>query len=217
MKKLLVYVCLLFSFLSFVSCIDVVQHITKNADGTEKNIVKFTFSKAMFEIAQKMEGDSSFDYNELLDGIKDAPSIDYEGVCAKITKVDSEFSAGFLLDINIDYKDKNIQEKLKMDEDVDRLPIPKYEENKMCIYLGFFNESADANSFDNGDVLQAFLSSGSYRLLVSKTCMPTLTRVTLNSTKGDVDMSYTDFYDEYLVEIPITLLLAQKCTLKLYR
>ena len=66
MKKLLVYVCLLFSLLSFVSCIDVVQHITKDADGTEKNIVSFTFSKSVFEMAKAMGGDSSsFEYDDL--------------------------------------------------------------------------------------------------------------------------------------------------------
>lgn len=216
MKKILLYVCLLFFSLSFVCCVDVVQHITRKSDGTQKNIVSFTLSKAVFEMAKAMGGNSSsFDYNDLFSEFGDGNSFEYEGVSAKMTKIDDNFSAGYLIDMNIDYKNKNIQEKLLKNTDIPPLPIPRYERNKMVIYLGFLNEKNGASN--NEEMGLAFLASAKYRLLVNKACIPTISKIVLKSTKQDLNIGYTDLYDEYLIEIPIPLLVADKCTIELYQ
>lgn len=217
MKKVFLYVCLLLCSLSFVCCVDVVQHITRKSDGTEKNIVSFTFSKSVFEMAKAMGGDSSsFDYDDLFGEFGDGDLLEYDGFSANVTKIDNDFSIGCVVDMDIDYRNKNIQEKLSEDLDTASLPIPRYERNKMVIYLGFLNEKNTASSSDS-EMGLAFLASAVYRLLVSKKCMPRISNVLLKSAEKNMYMSYTDLYDEYLIEIPIPLLIAEKCTIELYQ
>jgi len=217
MKKTLLCVCLFLCSLSFICCVDVVQHVTRKNDGTEKNIISFTFSKAMFEMAKAMGGDSSsFDYNDFLDEFGDSDSLEYDGFSAKLTKIDNDFSVGYLFDMSIDYKDKNIQEKLLTDAEIAPLPIPRYEKNKMVIYLGFLNEKNSASS-NNEEMGMAFLASAVYRLLVSKKCMPQISRIVLKSATQNMNIGYADFYDEYLIEVPIPLLVAEKCRIELYK
>lgn len=215
MKKILLYVCLFFCSLMLTSCIDVVQHITRKSDGTEKNIISITFSKAIFEMAKAMQGDSfSPNYDDFFKELGETDSLNSDGFSATRSKIDNEFSAGYLIDMDINYKDKAIKEKVLSNIEAEGLPVHVYDKDKIVINLGFLHNNATSKNDEMG---QAFLASAKYRLLLSKTCMPKLSKVVLKSRNGEMNMAYADFYDEYLIEIPILLLVEKQCTMELYQ
>ena len=215
MKKILLYVCLFFCSLMLTSCIDVVQHITRKSDGTEKNIISITFSKAIFEMAKAMQGDSfSPNDDDFFKELGGTDSLNSDGFSATRSKIDNEFSAGYLIDMDINYKDKAIKEKVLSNIEAEGLPVHVYDKDKIVINLGFLHNNATSKNDEMG---QAFLASAKYRLLLSKTCMPKLSKVVLKFRSGEMNMAYEDFYDEYLIEIPILLLVEKQCTMELYQ
>ena len=66
-------------------------------------------------------------------------------------------------------------------------------------------------------MVQLFLATSKYRLLVSKACMPSISKVILKESKKSTEVSYLDLYDEYLIDIPIITLLKDKITIEIYQ
>ena len=137
---------------------------------------------------------------------------EYEQFGAKITKINDQVNAGYLIDMNLNYKDKNTLKAINT-ENIDF--IPKYEKKKMTIYVGSLKD--DESSQTDNEMFQLFLASSKYRLLISKSCMPSISKVILKESKKSTEVSYLDLYDEYLIEIPITALLKNKITVEIYQ
>jgi len=212
MKKITLLICIGLCCLSLTGCIDIVQHITRKSDGTDQNTISITVTKAVIEMLASMQGNPSVNYDELFAEFNTSDMKEYEQFGAKITKINDQVNAGYLIDMNINYKDKDILKAINA-EDIDL--IPKYGKKKMTIYAGSLQDD-DYSKTDN-EMLQLFLASSRYRLLISKTCMPSIKKVLLKTAKKTTEVSYLDLYDEYMIDIPITLLLTDKTTIEIYQ
>jgi len=212
MKKIGLGICIGLCCLSLTGCIDIVQHITRKSDGTDQNTISITIAKAMLEMASSMQGNSSVNYDELFTEFNTSDMEEYEQFGAKITKINDQVNAGYLIDMNLNYKDKNTLKAINT-ENIDF--IPKYEKKKMTIYVGSLKD--DESSQTDNEMFQLFLASSKYRLLISKSCMPSISKVILKESKKSTEVSHLDLYDEYLIEIPITALLKNKITVEIYQ
>ena len=211
MKKITLLICIGLCCLSLTGCIDIVQHITRKSDGTDQNTISITVTKAVIEMLASMQGNPSVNYDDLFAEFNTSDMKEYEQFGAKITKINDQVNAGYLIDMNINYKDKDILKAINA-EDIDL--IPKYGKKKMTIYTGSLQDD-DYSKTDN-EMLQLFLASSKYRLLISKTCMPSIKKVLLKTAKKSTEVGYLDLYDEYMIDIPITLLLT-KTTIEIYQ
>ena len=212
MKKIGLGICIGLCCLSLTGCIDILHHITRKSDGTDQNTISITIAKAMLEMASSMQGNSSVNYDELFTEFNTSDMEEYEQFGAKITKINDQVNAGYLIDMNLNYKDKNTLKAINT-ENIDF--IPKYEKKKMTIYVGSLKD--DESSQTDNEMFQLFLASSKYRLLISKSCMPSISKVILKESKKSTEVSYLDLYDEYLIEIPITALLKNKITVEIYQ
>ncbi|AIW89824.1 hypothetical protein JO41_08510 [Treponema sp. OMZ 838] len=212
MKKITLLICIGLCCLSLTGCIDIVQHITRKSDGTEQNTISITATKAVIEMLASMQGNPSVNYDDLFAEFNTSDMEEYEQFGAKMTKINDQVNAGYLIDMNINYKDKDILKAINA-EDIDL--IPKYGKKKMTIYVGSLQDD-DYSKTDN-EMLQLFLASSKYRLLISKTCMPSIKRVLLKTAKKSTEVGYLDLYDEYMIDIPIILLLTDKATIEIYQ
>lgn len=212
MKKITLLLCIGLYCLSLTGCVDIVQHITRKTDGTEQNTISIMVTKAVIELFASMQGNRTVNYDELFTEFNTSDMKEYEQFGAKITKINDQTNVGYLIDMNIDYKDKDVLKAINA-ENIDF--IPKYAKKKMTIYIGSMQDKSALQT--QNEVLQLFLASSKYRLLISKTCMPSISKVLLKMSKQSVEVSYLDLYDEYLIDIPIAFLLTDKITVELYQ
>jgi hypothetical protein len=210
MKKITLLLCIGLYCLSLTGCVDIVQHITRKTDGTEQNTISIMVTKAVIELFASMQGNRTVNYDELFTEFNTSDMKEYEQFGAKITKINDQTNVGYLIDMNIDYKDKDVLKAINA-ENIDF--IPKYAKKKMTIYIGSMQDKSALQT--QNEVLQLFLASSKYRLLISKTCMPSISKVLLKMSKQSVEVSYLDLYDEYLIDIPIAFLLTDKLTVEL--
>lgn len=212
MKKIALLICIGSCCLSLTGCIDIVQHITRKSDGTEQNTISITVAKAMIEMASAMQGEPSVNYDALFNEFNTSDMDEYEQFGAKITKINDQVNAGYLIDMNLNYKDKNTLKAINV-QDIDF--IPKYEKKKMTIYVGSLQDD-DSSKSDN-EMAQLFLATSKYRLLVSKSCLPSISKVLLKEAKNSTEISWFDLYDEYMIDIPMAMLLKNKTTIEIYQ
>ena len=213
MKKIGLGICIGLYCLSLTGCLDIVQHITRKSDGTDQNTISITVAKAMIETAAAIQGDSSVNYDDLFAEFNASDIKEYEQFGAKITKINDQVNAGYLIDMNLNYKDKNTLKAINA-EDIDF--IPRYTKKKMTIYIGSLQQESDSSQTDN-EMVQLFLATSKYRLLISKSCMPSISKVILKESKKSTGVGYLDLYDEYMIDIPIAVLLKEKITVEIYQ
>lgn len=213
MKKIGLGICISLYCLSLTGCLDIVQHITRKSDGTDQNTISITVAKAMIETAAAIQGDSSVNYDDLFAEFNASDIKEYEQFGAKITKINDQVNAGYLIDMNLNYKDKNTLKAINA-EDIDF--IPRYTKKKMTIYIGSLQQEGDSLQTDN-EMVQLFLATSKYRLLISKSCMPSISKVILKESKKSTEVGYLDLYDEYMIDIPIAVLLKEKITVEIYQ
>lgn len=213
MKKIGLGICIGLYCLSLTGCLDIVQHITRKSDGTDQNTISITVAKAMIETAAAIQGDSSVNYDDLFAEFNASDIKEYEQFGAKITKINDQVNAGYLIDMNLNYKDKNTLKAINA-EDIDF--IPRYTKKKMTIYIGSLQQESDSLQTDN-EMVQLFLATSKYRLLISKSCMPSISKVILKESKKSTEVGYLDLYDEYMIDIPIAVLLKEKITVEIYQ
>ena len=182
MKKIALLICIGSCCLSLTGCIDIVQHITRKSDGTEQNTISITVAKAMIEMASAMQGEPSVNYDALFNEFNTSDMDEYEQFGAKITKINDQVNAGYLIDMNLNYKDKDVLKAINA-EDIDF--IPKYGKKKMTIYIGSLQD--DDSSQTDQEMFQLFLASSKYRLLISKTCIPSISKILLKTAKKSTE------------------------------
>lgn len=211
MKKSWLFLCIGLLCFSFTGCIDIVHHISRKSDGTEQNTIKITIAKALFEMVSSISGEDA-NYDSFFDEYKlDETDIDeYNRFSAQVSKINTEFDIGYLVNININYNDKEIAGFLK-NEHIDF--IPQYGKNMMKIHIAS-SDKADTE-FEQEALL--LMASGKYRLFVSKSCMPSISTGIIKNAKGTFEVNPLDLNTEYLIEIPITFLLMGDIDIKLYR
>ncbi|MDR0722165.1 MAG: hypothetical protein LBF75_05135 [Treponema sp.] len=191
-------------------CIDVYQHITRSPQGIERNTLKITVSKMILEMANGMS-DESVDYDAWLEANKGSTDIDTYGTLnARIEKVNDDLDLGYLITMNLDYTDKTNRDILEGGRDF----IPIYAQNHTEIHITALSDDEDR---ETNEMALAFLSTGKYRLSMSKTCIGTLKQVVMaGPTETFIEIAYIDMGDAYLIEIPILYFFSNDITIRLY-
>jgi hypothetical protein len=188
--------------LSLSGCIDIFQHITKDSNGIDKNTIKVTVSKTVFAMANGLSGSSdNIDYEELFNESNNIDVKEYDQFNANVKTVNDTMDVGYLVEMNIDYRDRNMINKINSS---DISFIPKYNGSNITIHIDCIG--GDSGSADDNAMAAAFLATGKYRLAISKKCIANVDRVIIKTNEGETDINFLDLYDEYLVEIPIPII-----------
>lgn len=215
MKKFSILVLVVILCLTCTGCIDIVQHITRLPDGSEQNTIKITVSKMIFALAAGVSSSEDKNYEEFFNDKEIKKLIDspkFNPFSAKISKINDPVDIGYLIDMNINYNDKNILKKINSQDAIDF--IPKYTGEKAIINLTSFSEKS--NESPNKDEAMALLATGKYRLLISKSCIKNISKVVLKNDKEELDYTFLDLYDQFLIEIPIPILFSERVVLEIY-
>ena len=216
MKKFSILVFVIVSCLTCTGCIDIFQHITRLPDGSEQNTIKITVSKILFEMAGSFSGEEK-DYAEFFNDKEIKEFVDMPELkpfSAKISKVNNLVDLGYLINMNIDYNDKNILKKINSQDAIDF--IPKYTGEKAIINLSAFSKKSKNNILKNDESAMAFLASGKYRLLIDKSCITNIGKVVLKNDEKEIYYTFLDLYNQFLIEIPIPILFSENVVLEIY-
>jgi hypothetical protein len=196
------------------SCIDIFQHITKDNNDIDQNQIKFTVSKTIFAMANGFSGSNEkIDYEKLFDE-SEMNTVDmnkYEQFSATVSKVNDIMDIGYLIDMNINYRDRNTVNRINS---TNTSFIPKYDGKNMIIHVDAIGDSS-SSSADNG-MAAAFLATGKYRLLLDKKCISNIQKVIIKTSEGETETSFLDLHTEYLIEIPIPVIYMTDIDLIIY-
>jgi hypothetical protein len=177
-------------------------------------MIKVTVSKTIFAMANGLSGSGGdIDYEKLFDE-SDMNTLDmaeYNQFGAAIKKVNDTMDIGYLLDINMDYRDRNIVNRVNRSN---ASFIHKYNGKNMSIHIAKLG--GDSSSGSNDGMTAAFLAAGKYRLVINKKCIANVSKVTIETTEGETEISFLDLLDEYLIEIPIPIIVMSDIDLILY-
>ncbi|MDR2797825.1 MAG: hypothetical protein LBB80_05730 [Treponema sp.] len=176
----------------------------------EQNTLKITVSKMMLEMANGM-ADEPLDYDAWLETNRGSTDIDTYGTLnARIEKVNNDLDLGYLITMNLNYTDKTSRETLDGEMDF----IPMYPNNHTEMHITALSNDEDREAHE---MALAFLSTGKYRLSMSKTCIGTLKRVVMAAAAEElVEIAYIDMGDAYLIEIPVLYFFSNDITIRLY-
>jgi hypothetical protein len=199
----------LFLCCTLTGCFDIYQHITRDRNGIEHNTIKLTVSKTVLEMAGSMSGEK-IDYDKWLGENGGEMNLDdYAEFSASIEKVNDPLDFGFLIKMSFDYRNKDVLDKINK---TDASFIPKYVKNSMVIPIASLG---NGDSSDN-EMALVFLSTAKYRLSVSKNIVGSIAKVVIEKDNQQSEIAYLDLNDEYLVEIPIPLIMDGNIKLIIY-
>jgi hypothetical protein len=193
-------------------CIDIFQHLTKDTNGIERNTLKVTISKMVFAMANGLsESDNSIDYEKLFDESNTIDVNEYNQFNATVKKVNDTIDIGYLIDMNIDYRDRNTVNRINSSN---TSFIPRYDGKNIVLHIDCLG--GNSSSVDDNAMMAAFLATGKYRLAINKKCIANIDRVIIKTNEGETDISFLDLHDEYLVEIPIPIIFISDMDLIIY-
>jgi hypothetical protein len=212
MKKLVVFPMIFIFCFGLSGCIDIFQHVTKDSSGIDKNTIKVTVSKTIFAMANGLSGSSeSIDYERLFNESNNIDVKEYDKFNATVKTVNDTMDIGYLVDMNIDYRDRNTLNTINRSN---TSFIPKYSGKNITIHIDRLGE--DSDSTDDNAMAAAFLATGKYRLVISKKCIANVGRIAIKTGEGETDINFLDLYDEYLVEIPMPIIFMSAVDLIIY-
>jgi hypothetical protein len=212
MKKITLPVIVFVLCLALSGCIDIFQHITRDENGIERNTIKISVSKTIFEMANGLSGSSdSLDYGKLFDESNNVDITDYNQFNATVKTINDTMDIGYLIDMNIDYRDRNTIDKINRSN---ASFIPKYNGKNIVIRVACLG--GNSGSTEDNALAAAFLAAGKYRLAISKKCISNVDRIILKTNEGETRINFLDLYDQYLVEIPIPVIFTSDIDLILY-
>ncbi|MDR0567731.1 MAG: hypothetical protein LBG87_00795 [Spirochaetaceae bacterium] len=210
-KKKAYYTIIFTLSFTLSGCIDIFQHITKDGNGVDRNTIKVTVSKVVFAMANGMSGAGDADYEKLFNESNTVDVQEYTQFNASIKTVNDSMDVGYLVDMNIDYQDKNMVTAVNQSN---TSFIPKYKDNNITIHIARLG--GDSDSAEDNDMAAAFLATAKYRLTVSKTCIADIDRVTVKTRENEKEITALDLYDNYLIEIPMPIIFMSDIDLTLY-
>ncbi|MGP1594084.1 MAG: hypothetical protein ACTTH8_02415 [Treponema sp.] len=214
MKKIFFLCAMICYTVALSSCIEIVQHITEKQDGTIQNTVRITVSKALIAMAAGMNGVTEpISYDALFDQFNFTENniLDNDLIPTSISKVNDPNDIGYLVTMNINYRNKDVQNALAADTP-DFIPI--YRKNMLRIPI---TELQESSSELQNEMTELFFSSSKYRLLINKSVMPAISKVLVTTESASSEVQFTDLYNEYLIEIPIIVLINDEVNVEIYR
>jgi hypothetical protein len=186
-------------------CIDITEHITRDARGMTCVYVKVGISKAMMEFAAGMADESQdpfedmMDLNseDLLDGIP-------EGVDVSFEKVDNEMETGFAVRMTYDGRKFALAGPLDADDETSFMPI---EEDKAVRIVFSATDDVGTGEQAQNPMAEGFMAAFKYRLTIGKAFMRTISRVVVATKDFDYKPVPIEMPDLFLIEIPMAYLL----------
>jgi hypothetical protein len=162
-------------------------------------------------MANNFSGSGAVDYETFFDGngMDEMDINEYNQFGASIRKINDSMDIGYLIEINLNYKDKDI---VNITNQSNVSFIPKYNGKNIILPLDLGNHG----SFDDNAMAAAFLSTGKYRLAVNKKCISNIRKVTIKVKGKETEIGFLDLYDEYLIEVPLPVIMASAVELRIY-
>jgi len=198
-RRISFFAVIIIQSLLLSGCFDIYQHITKDSNGLERNTIKVTLTKALLEMGNSLGGSGSIDYDDIFEGGEiDVNSYNQFG--AKLTKINSEFDVGFILDMALNYRDRNTANVINQSKESF---IHKYNGKNMVIHVDCTGGRGISN--DN-EIAAAFFAAAKYRLDINKKCVANIKKVTIKANEKETEIDFLDLTDEYLIEIPMSIL-----------
>jgi hypothetical protein len=193
------------------SCIDIFQHLTKDTNGIDRNTIRVTVSKAVIEMANNFSGSGAVDYEKFFDenNMDEMDINGYNQFGASIRKINDSTDIGYLVEISLNYKDKDI---INITNQSNVSFIQKYNGKNIILPL----DLGSYGSLDDNAMVAAFLSTGKYRLAVNKKCISNIRKVTIKVKSKETEIGFLDLYDEYLIEVPLPVIMASAVELRIY-
>jgi hypothetical protein len=211
MKKIALLSLVFILCLVLSGCIDIFQHITKDGNGNDRNTIKISISKTLFAMANGFsESDDNIDYEKLFNESSNLDITEYNEFNARVKTINDIMDFGFLIDMNIDYRDRNMVNKINSSNES---LIPKYNGKNIIIHLD--NIGSNSSPADNA-IAAAFYAAAKYRLAISKKCIANIDRVIAKTNEGETEINFLDLYDEYLIEIPILIIFTSDLDITIY-
>ncbi|MDR2808415.1 MAG: hypothetical protein LBB43_05325 [Spirochaetaceae bacterium] len=207
-KTFLLVTCVFCLVLS--SCIDIFQHLTRDASGVDRNSIKVTASKTIFAMANGVS-DDNIDYEKLFDESSTVDIKEYNQFNATINKINDVMDIGYLINMNIDYRDRSLVNQINRSNTGF---IPRYNGKNIIIHIDCLG--GNSGSTDDNAMAAALLATGKYRLLINKKCIANIEKVSIKTYEGETSINFLDLYDEYLVEIPIPIIFVSDVDLIIY-
>lgn len=186
-------------------CIDVTEHITKDARGMTWVFVKAGISKAMMELAAGMADESQGPFEEMMDlNAEDLLDDIPEGVDVSFEKVDNEMETGFAVRMTYDGRKFAGTRPIDAADEAAFLPIEDGETVRIV-----FSATDDAGTGDQeqNPMAEGFMTAFKYRLTIGKAFMKTLSRVVVATKEFDYTPVPIEMPDMFLIEIPMAYLL----------
>jgi hypothetical protein len=213
MRKAMRIVSLL-SVLALFGCLDIYEHVSKEANGNINVYLKLTVAKSLLSIANSGSDTANANPFDSITGpngseiTKEITDV-FKGT---LTKVDTELETGMAMQLSLNMKSKDVQSYLQSDD----VPLlPKIDDEK--IVFSFSNPSS--SSTEDNQMGMALLSSYKFRLTISKSVCPRVSKVVLATDEFDYKPQIISLPDMFLIEIPLSYLMksSQKTELIVYK
>jgi hypothetical protein len=168
------------SVLVLVGCLDIYEHLSKEANGNINIYLKLSIAKSLLSMANSGPDTATvnpFDSIAGPNGSEITKEIT-DVLKGTLTKVDTELETGVAIQLSLNMKSKDVQSYLESGG----VPlVPRIDDEK--IVFSFSNPSS--SSKEDNQMGMVLLSSYKYRLTISKSVCPMVSKVVLSTDEID--------------------------------
>ena len=172
-------------------CIEMFQYVGQDDDGRLHTTFSVRIQKAILEMASGFSGQGAIDYGELLRFTEqDITEMYSNGSEMRIELIDTDLEYGFRFTVAVNSDLQIEQEELPM--------FPRFEKGVTTISFDDFD-----NDGETDPMAMAFLSSSKYRLIISKTHVPTISSAWYEVGDVTFPVEHHDLHSVFYIEFPI--------------
>jgi hypothetical protein len=204
----------LLSVLALFGCLDIYEHVSREANGNINVYLKLTVAKSLLSMSNSgsdTPNTNPFDSITGPNGSEVTKEIT-DVLKGTLTKVDTELETGLAIQLSLNLKSKDVQSYLQSND----VPLlPKIDDKR--IVFSFSNPSS--SSTEDNQMGMALLSSYKFRLTISKTVCRSISKVVLSTDEVDYKPQIVSLPDMFLIEVPLSYLMksSQKTELIVYK
>jgi hypothetical protein len=189
------------------------QTLTRDPSGAVSVYFQATVARSTLETVNNLSGsgqDLAVDSLIDIEGANEDPMV--RALNGRVTNIDDGINVGFGVQLLIDPSSEEAVELMKAREGP---LVPDIAEQSITI--AFPPSDMDRQEVDA--LGRDLLSTHSYRLVISRDVMPSVSRVELNGEGIDYQPAFIPMIDSFQIEIPVGYLLtsAKGCELVIYR
>jgi hypothetical protein len=187
--------------LSSVGCVDLYQHLTKDAAGKISVYFRASFSKALAEVAGvSAESSGTGMLDDMAAGMGTAVKELADTLGGQFEDISTDVEIGVQVQLTYDAK-SNYASSFSREKQWPVVP-----EVRQDAIIMRFPKVEGAGDLDHEQM--RVLSAFKYRLSISRRMTPTISRVEFSNDHGEYTPAVTALPDVFLIEIPINQLLS---------